>query len=302
MDFSGMFKRQFYSLVFVLFVGLCVHARAAEPVKDDGVDEDVLRKVRKLIDGTLSTEEADREKAWKGLQDMGNLAVPGLLGVYRLKTTTPKQMGSILIALEDSKDPRSGAALVELMGSSEATIRRDAARAIGKSGYKAGREAVAKVASDAKEDEEVRLFAATALAKLGSEDGFKVLVELLKSPNPEIRSRAVFNIGDNGGAKFVADVDRALDDSDASVREDAVEALRHIKKRDAWNGLIKATADSDYKVRGAALDALREVTGEKFEGAQAWQEWWKKQNEKKDEKSDKKEKKDEKAENEDAKK
>jgi HEAT repeat protein len=86
------------------------------------------------------------------------------------------------------------------------------------------------------------------------------------------------------------------------VREDAVEALRHIKKRDAWNGLIKATADSDYKVRGAALDALREVTGEKFEGAQAWQEWWKKQNEKKDEKSDKKEKKDEKAENEDAKK
>jgi HEAT repeat protein len=279
-----MSSRLLRNFALFLMLGLCLHVRAEEP-KDDEVDADVLRKVRKLIDGTLSTEEADREKAWKSLADMGNLAVPGLLGFYRQKTTTPKQMGSILIALEDSKDPRAGSALVELMGSDVASIRRDAARAIGKSGFKEGRDALEKVASNPKEDEEVRLFAATALAKLGSEDGHKVLAELIKSSRPEIRSRAVFNLGDNGGIKYVADIEKTLEDSDSSVREDAVEALRHIKKRDAWSGLVKATADSDYKIRNAAMDALKQLTGEKFDAPQGWQDWWKKQNEKKDEKS-----------------
>src|SRR5260221_13977748 len=90
------------------------------------VDPDVLRKVRKLIRGTLAEDSAEREKAWNGLKNMGNLAVPGLLGLYRQKDTTVEMVRSILIALGDSKDPRAGPALVELLGNKEPSIRRDA--------------------------------------------------------------------------------------------------------------------------------------------------------------------------------
>ena len=40
------------------------------------------------------------------------------------------------------------------------------------------------------------------------------------------------------------------------MREDAVEALRLLGKREAWGPLVKATEDKDYKVRNAAMDAL----------------------------------------------
>ena len=247
-----------------------------ENPKEEPVDADVLHKVRKLIRGTLSSDDKEREKAWNDIRDMGNLAVPGLIGVYRQKSTTPEEMRSILLALGDSKDPRAGPALAELLTSAEKSIRRDAARAIGDSGYKGGVPALEKVAHDAKEDEDVRLFAAAAAAKLGSEDALKVLSELLKSSRPEIRSRAVFAIGKNGGVAHVAEIEKALEDSDPSVREDAVEALRLLNNEKVWPGLIKATADSDYKIRGAAMDALRQLTKQKFDNdPKAWQEWFK---------------------------
>jgi HEAT repeat protein len=244
--------------------------------KEEPIDPDVLRKVRKLIQGTLSSDEKEREKAWNDIRDMGNLAVPGLIGVYRQKTTKPEEVRAILIALGDSKDPRAGPALAELLASPEKMIRRDAARAIGDTGYKGGIPALEALARDVKEEEEVRLFAASAAAKLGSADALKILSELMKSEHPEIRSRAVFAMGKCGGAAQAAEIEVALADKDSSVREDAVEALRLLKQEQAWPGLIKATADSDYKIRNAAMDALKELTGQKFGNEpKAWQDWFK---------------------------
>ncbi len=244
--------------------------------KDEPIDPDVLHKVHKLIRGTLSSDDKEREKAWNDIRDMGNLAVPGLIGVYRQKTTTPEEVRSILLALGDSKDPRAGPALAELLTSTDKSVRRDAARAMGDSGYKGGIPALEKVAKDVKEDEDVRLFAASAAAKLGSTDALKVLSDLAKSTRPEIRSRAIFAIGKNGGVAHVAEIEKALEDTDASVREDAVEALRLLGKEPVWPGLIKATSDTDYKIRGAAMDALRQLTRQKFDNdPKKWQEWFK---------------------------
>ena len=273
--------------LLVLCVTLaCAAARAAdappppapgnENSKDEPVDPDVLHKVHKLIRGTLSSDDKEREKAWNDIRDMGNLAVPGLIGVYRQKTTTPEEVRSILLALGDSKDPRAGPALAELLTSTDKSVRRDAARAMGDSGYKGGIPALEKVAQDVKEDEDVRLFAGSAAAKLGDADALKVLSALLKSTRPEIRSRAVFAIGKNGGVAHVAEIEKALEDTDASVREDAVEALRLLGKEPVWPGLIKATSDTDYKIRGAAMDALRQVTKQKFDNdPKKWQDWFK---------------------------
>ncbi len=212
---------------------------------------------------------------WKTLKDMGNLAVPGLVALYRQKVATPEMMRSMLIALGDSRDPRAGPALVEILSAADPLVRRDAARAIGDSNYKAGAKALEALAADSKQDDEVRLFSATAGAKLEGEACVNVLKGLLESPRPEIRSRAVFALGKHGGVKHVAAIEKLLSDQDRSVREDTVEALRLLKDKAAWGPLVKATEDADYKVRNGAMDALRQLTKQKTGNEpKAWQEWW----------------------------
>ena len=262
---------------FLLALILCNSCWTAEPppVPTEEVDPDVLRKVGKLVKGTLAEDTKEREAAWTGLKNMGNLAVPGLLGLYRQKETTPEMVGSIIIALGDSKDPRSGPALVELLSSKDATVRRDACRSLGDTMFQQGRAALEKLASDEKENSEVRLFAAVAAAKLGSERGLAVLQSLLKSEKPEIRSRAVFALGKFGGREQIKTIAGMLSDASRDVREDTVEALRLLKNKDAYGSLVKATEDGDYKIRSQAMDALQELTGAKIENTpKAWQEWW----------------------------
>jgi HEAT repeat protein len=162
-----------------------------------------------------------------------------------------------------------------LLKSKDNAVRRDAARAIGDSGYGAAIPALDQIASDAKESEEVRLFSATAAAKLGSAESLKILAELLKSAKPEIRSRAVFALGKYGGAGQAKQLEFALADSDRSVREDAVEALRLLGKDESLGPLIKAVSDDDHRIRKAAMDALREISKQHLENdPEAWKLWW----------------------------
>lgn len=270
-----------YLPILLLSCACALNAAAEERAPEtrgassEPVDPEVLRKVRKLIRGTLSEDAAEREKSWTGIRDMGNLITPGLLEIARNKETPPAMLRSILIALGDSKDPRSGPALIELLDSSDANQRKGAARALGDSGFKAGVSKLEALAANPKEDEEVRLFAASSAAKLGSASALENLKGLMKSDKPEIRSRAVFALGKFGGASAAGAVATALKDADVSVREDAVEALRRIKNRKAQGALIDATADADFHVRNAAMQALRDATQQKFENdPKQWLDWW----------------------------
>lgn len=271
----------------VLLMALCFGAhvftiRAEEPKasssESETIDPDVLRKVRKLIRGTTAEDVAEREKAWNDIRDMGNLITPGLIELCKSKELTLPMMQSILIALGDSKDERAGPALIELLKSSDPMIRKNAARAIGDSGFEGGLSALEALASDAKQDEDVRLFAAVSGTKLGGEKSALALKELLKSTKPEIRSRAVFALGKFGGVKHLAAIAEALKDAELDVREDAVSALRLIKDKAVQAHLIFATKDENFRVRNAAMDALREATQQKFgNDPKEWQEWYAKQ-------------------------
>jgi HEAT repeat protein len=254
----------------VFSVSLCPCGEPAEKV-----DAEVLAKVRKLVSDTLSTDNATRERGWNGLKNMGNLAVPALEALCHQQETTPEMLRNLLIALGDAKDPRAVPALTELLASKDARIRRDAARALGDSGCREAAPALDKMAADVGEQEDVRLFAAVAGARLGSAPALKVLAELARSPHAETRSRAVFALGKYGGVQQLAPVEQALDDSDRDVREDAVAALRLMAQKEAWGPLVHATADSDYKVRNSAMEALRELTKQQIgNDPAAWKAWW----------------------------
>ncbi|MBI3829353.1 MAG: HEAT repeat domain-containing protein [Planctomycetes bacterium] len=256
-----------------------------EPPKEPEVDPDVINKVRKLIRGTLKTEEAERDKAWKELRDMGNLAVPGLAAVYRQESTTTEMVKSILIALGDAKDPRAGPVLVEILHNKDAATRAMAARAIGDANYKDGVSALKERLFDPKETEDVILYAGSSTAKLGSAAGAESLKTLLKSQDPEMRTRAVYALGKYAGKQHVEAIAEALKDKDKGVRMDVVEALRLIGGKEIYGALMEAVKDEDYKIRGAAMDALRDITKQKLgNDPKEWQAWWAKENgEKKEE-------------------
>jgi len=264
-------------LLLLVAAPLALVSHAGEPDASAGeIDPDVLRKVRKLINGTISDEAEEREKAWAGLKDMGNLGVPGLVALSQKEATTPGMMASIILALGDAKDPRAAPALIKLLEHADPGVRQNTARALGDSGNTASSSALQKLSESATETEDVRLFAATSGMRLGNDACAAVLAKLAASKRPEIRSRAIFNLGKFGGGKHRDAIEAGVKDADPSVREDAVEALRLLGKPDGLAGLIQAVGDADYKVRNAAMDALRELTGAKIENdAKAWQEWWK---------------------------
>lgn len=250
-----------------------------EAAAEEEIDPDVLRKVTKLVNGTLDADEKVREKAWAEINDMGNLAVPGLLAVFKQASTTSQMVSQILIALEDSKDPRAGPALVEILADKSPVNRGNAARAIGDTGYKKGLPALEKVYENDKEAEGVRLFAASSAAKLGSSKGLHVIGKLAESKDAEIRKRAVYFLGKYGGPNDVPAVAKLLADADTGVREDAVEALRLIAKQQASDAVLAALAEAvgndHYRARTAAMSALRELTGQQLPNEpKAWQDWW----------------------------
>jgi HEAT repeat protein len=251
---------------------------APAPAGLEGPDPDVLRKAKKLVVATLSTDNTERDKAWAGLRDMGNLALPALAALARDQQTTPAMLQNVIIALGDAKDPRAAPVLLELFASPQPATRMYAARAAGEAQCQAAVPRLEKLAAQSTEDEDVRLTAGVAGAKLGSAACLDALAVLAQSPRPEVRSRAVFALGTYGGEKRIPELEAALADAEVSVREDAVEALRRTQARRAWPVLLKAARDENYRIRNAAMDALRELTREKLENdPRAWEEWWKTQ-------------------------
>lgn len=249
-------------------------APAAAPAVEEPADPDMVRKVKRLIRATLEEEKEARDAAWKELREMGNLIVPGLVALFRAEGTTDDEVRSILIALGDSKDPRSGPALVEVLEHKNPKIRRDAARALGNSKYKAAVPALAKHFDAAGEDEDVRLYAAIAAAQLGSDTGYGALKALMSSQQEAVRTRAVFALGQHGGKARAADVALALKDASPMVRKDAADILRRMKAETVTGALVEACGDEDYKVRAEIVKALKELTGQSHDTPEDWKKWW----------------------------
>jgi hypothetical protein len=257
------------------------------------VEPEVIRRVGKIIQRTLSKELEERQEAWKQLKDMGNLAVPGLSALYDDRETTPEMKQSILLALGDSQDARAGPALVEILGKPDPAQQIGACRALERCGYKPAVPALQALLArpSAELEEDLRLFAARAAVKLGGLASAQDLIALLTSGNPQIRARAAFALGDalhvhgkpnaesppelaEWRKKAGAALRGLIRDEHRGVREDAVEALRVLGDGQGLQGLVAYLGDTDYKIRSAAMAYLEELSGESQDNEAAWTTWW----------------------------
>ncbi|KYK35213.1 MAG: HEAT repeat domain-containing protein [Theionarchaea archaeon] len=112
---------------------------------------------------------------------------------------------------------------------------------------------------------DVRLNAAIALGKIGSEEAVEPLIEAFTiDEERSVRERAADALGKIGSEKAVEFLIKALSISESSfVRLNAVKTLEKIGSEKAVEPLIKAFADEESGVRGRVADALGKIGSEK---------------------------------------
>ena len=135
------------ALALALSLLVCAIGFAAETLEE--TDPDVLRKVRRLIEGSLDSDDEKQKKAANDLREMGNLATPALVTLLKKKETAGPALNAMVIALGDSKDPRAAGALIELLNAENLPLRRMAARALGQSQSKEALKPLEEIATAA---------------------------------------------------------------------------------------------------------------------------------------------------------
>jgi HEAT repeat protein len=149
--------------------------------------------------------------------------------------------------------PQAVEMLRRMLEDPDAIIRALAAESLAVLDDTASRDAVAKLVDDA--DEGVRGAAVESLAGLSGDDP-EHLRKLLVHARPEVRARACAALGELGGARVEADLERALADDNAEVRGSAVAALGWWFPRGHAAALRRTLADKNPDVALAAADAL----------------------------------------------
>ncbi|MFL5542526.1 MAG: HEAT repeat domain-containing protein, partial [Longimicrobiaceae bacterium] len=103
--------------------------------------------------------------------------------------------------------------------------------------------------------------ALSALAASGQEV-LPPLLELLRSPEADLRMYVALALGLRGERRAVPALLGALDDDDANVRFHALEALGRLRARAAAPAIAAIAESRDFSVAFAALDALAEIGDE----------------------------------------
>lgn len=95
-------------------------------------------------------------------------------------------------------------------------------------------------------------------------DVFEQAAVKMSDNNPAVRRTGIAELVKTGNPKAVPALIKALEDSDKSVRLEAVEGLMSLKSRGAVESLAKAASeDKEPEIREAALLALGSISGEK---------------------------------------
>lgn len=132
----------------------------------------------------------------------------------------------------------------------------------------------------------IRITAIRAALKYVDEDGFSILTESLKDPDPYVRKQALNLMCWNYRKQCNFAVLKLLHDSDNFVRKSAIRLCGALKIPETVSILILLLKDSDREIQKSANEALQKITRMKFDfsvsasqknkdkSVEAWQKWW----------------------------
>lgn len=212
--------------------------------------------------------------------------------IHSLRHETPRVRAAAAGAMAQAEGPEISNHLLAALADDDSWVRYFAARSLGRQKFAAGSEALARLARDDKSNH-VRIAAVEALGFIGGDgapgliapfvkadesdlvrsaitalghnshpDALPPLLEALRSPNSEVRASAACALGEQGGASVAADqlLRVAATDTELTVVEAAISALKRMGTPEAIAGLVSLTADATRREWAvAALAQTRET-------------------------------------------
>jgi HEAT repeat protein len=155
----------------------------------------------------------------------------------------------------------------------EVSLRREAARAVGRLGYKQGLPQLLEALRHKEKD--VRVAVIEALGDLKDPSALDQIGPLLKDTEWEVRREAADTLGMIESARSAALLAPALQDSNDYVRRTAASSFAKLKYPQSVEVLMAAVEDKDSIVRNHSAEGLEKLTGQKLgKDRAAWQKWW----------------------------
>jgi HEAT repeat protein len=148
--------------------------------------------------------------------------------------------------------------LLDALSDDSWRVRRAAVKGVSQ---RAAPEAIATLISSIVENHHNPSLLNSALQVLASSevDTLSSLLELLESPDPNLRMQAALALGEQRNTGAIEGLVKSLKDDDANVRYHAIEALGKLKAVDAIDALAEIVESKDFFVAFAALDALAKI-------------------------------------------
>ncbi len=123
-------------------------------------------------------------------------------------------------------------------------------------------------------DASQRLKAAYALAQANDFSGRDVLLDGLRSKDPDVRLHAAELLGHIGPSWAVDPLGALLDDEESYVRNEVIFALMNIERALVVPWLIKALGDSDEELLGDSVPTASEIGEDDEDEGERVSAWW----------------------------
>lgn len=116
---------------------------------------------------------------------------------------------------------------------------------------------------------------ATAMIRQGDTDWVDELLVLTKSEDPEMRNMALQELGNVADKAHLEKLVAALDDPAWSVRLAALEALEHLRMKEAISAIILRMQKEEGRMLDEFANTLWRLTGQPYADlAEGWANWW----------------------------
>ena len=214
--------------------------------------------VQSLNDESLAIETAN------ALGQIGDPeAVDGLLNLVGSSDASIRQ--AAVSALNSLAVPSIPQRISPLLQHTDPNVRESAVKIAGYFGYPESAGELLDLSRD--DDEGVRCAAIEHLPYVEDDRAFDILINALKSETPKVRAAAARALGHMDAPSVVAHLIKGLADDDMWVRYFSARALGRHRSEDSVEALEAVLAKEKFNhVRIAALDSLGEIGGQRIGG------------------------------------
>ncbi len=191
-----------------------------------------------------------------------------------LKSSCEEVLAKAIEGLWEYEDRSTIPALVQVLHSQKGPeVRAAAANALGKFASLAQdgkllakdcnlvRDSLMKVLQDANEHLDVRRRSLEAVAPFNSREVHKFVQWAYKSPEPKLKSSAIFAMGRTGDTAWLSVLIKELQSREPVVRYETAQACGELGDEAVVPHLLSLLRDDDYQVQLAGIGALGQIGG-----------------------------------------